>query len=137
MSLDRSLTRRGTTAALTVLMAAALGAARTGAAGADTAAPQTRQIASSACCVCLAVPGLRPLLLLTWLPPTPVVAPEALAAPYADQLGGGSTATGLLLGAAPAGSVLGEILAGTLLRPSVRVRLVLPLGGLMFVPLTS
>ncbi|MEU0388283.1 hypothetical protein [Streptomyces chartreusis] len=43
----RSLTRRGTTAALTVLMAAALGAAGAGASSADTAAPQTRQIASS------------------------------------------------------------------------------------------
>ncbi len=82
-----------------------------------------------------AVPGLRPLLLFTWLPPTLVVAPEALAATYADRLGGGSTATGLLLGAAPAGSVIGEILAGTLLRPGARVRLVLPLGCLMFVPL--
>ncbi|MCQ9184600.1 MFS transporter [Streptomyces sp. IBSBF 2953] len=80
-------------------------------------------------------PGLRPLLLLTWLPPTLVVAPEALAAAYADQLGGGSTATGLLLGAAPTGSVIGEVLAGTLLRPGTRVRLVLPLGCLMFVPL--
>ncbi|WP_236067830.1 MFS transporter, partial [Streptomyces brasiliscabiei] len=83
----------------------------------------------------LATPGLRPLLLLTWLPPTLVVAPEALAAPYADQLGGGSGAIGLLLCAAPAGSVLGEILAGTLLPPGARVRLVLPLGCLMFVPL--
>lgn len=40
-------TRRGTAAALTVLMAAALGAAGAGASNADTAAPQTRQIASS------------------------------------------------------------------------------------------
>ncbi|MDQ1013745.1 hypothetical protein [Streptomyces afghaniensis] len=47
MSLTRSLTRRGTTAALTVLMTAALGAAGAGAAGADTTARQTRQIASS------------------------------------------------------------------------------------------
>lgn len=45
MSLAR--TRRGTAAALTVLMAAALGAAGTGASNADTAAPQTRQIASA------------------------------------------------------------------------------------------
>jgi hypothetical protein len=47
MSLARSLIRRGTTAAVTVLMAAALGAAGTGASSADSAAPQTRQIASS------------------------------------------------------------------------------------------
>jgi MFS family permease len=83
----------------------------------------------------LTVPGLRRLLLLTWLPPAFVVAPEALAAPYADRIDGGSTATGLLLCAAPAGSVLGEILAGTLLRPGTRVRMVVPCGCLMFVPL--
>ncbi|WDV49125.1 hypothetical protein PV963_00615 [Streptomyces coeruleorubidus] len=47
MSLARSRTRRGATAALTVLMAAALGAAGAGASNAGTAAPQTRQIASS------------------------------------------------------------------------------------------
>ncbi|UUU26853.1 hypothetical protein [Streptomyces sp. DSM 40750] len=45
MSLAR--TRRRTAAALTVVMAAALGAAGAGASNADTAAPQTRQIASS------------------------------------------------------------------------------------------
>lgn len=40
-------TRRGTAAALTVLMAAALQAAGAGASNADPAAPRTRQIASS------------------------------------------------------------------------------------------
>lgn len=43
----RSRTRRGTAAALTALMAAALGAAGTGASNAEPAAPQQRQIASS------------------------------------------------------------------------------------------
>jgi hypothetical protein len=47
MSLDRTRLRRGTAAGLTVLMAAALGAAGAGASTAGTAAPQTRQIASS------------------------------------------------------------------------------------------
>lgn len=47
MSLARTRTRRGTAAALTALMAAALGAAGAGASNAGTAAPQTRQIASS------------------------------------------------------------------------------------------
>ncbi|MFM9693354.1 hypothetical protein [Streptomyces europaeiscabiei] len=40
-------TRRGTAAALTVLLAAALGAAGAGASNADSAAPKTQQIASS------------------------------------------------------------------------------------------
>ncbi|WP_340561903.1 MFS transporter [Streptomyces sp. GSL17-111] len=83
----------------------------------------------------LAVPGLRPLLLLTWLPPAFAVAPEALASPYADELGGGSAAVGLLLCAAPAGSVVGELLAGTLLSARTRVRMMLPTAVLMFVPL--
>ncbi|MCK8678123.1 MFS transporter [Streptomyces lichenis] len=83
----------------------------------------------------LAVPGLRPLLLLTWLPPAFAVAPEALAAPYADELGGGPAAVGLLLCAAPAGSVVGELLAGTLLTARTRVRMVLPTALLMFLPL--
>ncbi|MFI8306057.1 hypothetical protein ACIF80_21955 [Streptomyces sp. NPDC085927] len=43
----RSRTRRGTAAALTVLTAAALGAAGAGAPNAGAAAPQQRQIASS------------------------------------------------------------------------------------------
>ncbi|MBL3808388.1 MFS transporter [Streptomyces sp. BRB081] len=83
----------------------------------------------------LAVPGLRPLLLLTWLPPAFAVAPEALASPYADELGGGPAAVGLLLCAAPAGSVVGELLAGTLLTARTRVRMVLPTAVLMFLPL--
>ena len=47
MSLARTRTRYGTAAAVTVLMAAALGAAGTGASNATTTAQQTRQIASS------------------------------------------------------------------------------------------
>ncbi|MFE7273408.1 hypothetical protein [Streptomyces sp. NPDC057623] len=47
MSLARIRTRRGTAAVLTALMAAALGAAGAGSSNAGTAAPQTRQIASS------------------------------------------------------------------------------------------
>lgn len=83
----------------------------------------------------LAVPGLRPLLLLTWLPPAFAVAPEALASPYADEVGGGPAAVGLLLCAAPAGSVAGELLVGTLLTAGTRVRMVLPTAVLMFLPL--
>jgi hypothetical protein len=48
----------------------------------------------------------RTLLLLAWLIGWYVV-PEALAAPYADQLGAGPVAVGLLMAAVPLGSVLG------------------------------
>ncbi|MFD4985429.1 MFS transporter [Streptomyces sp. NPDC058374] len=83
----------------------------------------------------LAVPGLRPLLLLTWLPPALAVAPEALAAPYAAELGAGPGGAALLLCAAPAGSVAGELLYGTLLSPRTRARLLVPSAVLIFVPL--
>ncbi|MDX3667332.1 hypothetical protein [Streptomyces europaeiscabiei] len=45
--MNSTRTRRGTAAALTVLLATALGAAGAGASNADSAAPKTRQIASS------------------------------------------------------------------------------------------
>ncbi|MDX3580956.1 hypothetical protein [Streptomyces europaeiscabiei] len=45
--MNSTRTRRGTAAALTVLLAAALGAAGAGASNADSAAPKTQQIASS------------------------------------------------------------------------------------------
>jgi hypothetical protein len=44
---NRNRTRRAVTAAVTLLMVTVLGAAGAGASNADTAAPQTRQIASS------------------------------------------------------------------------------------------
>ncbi|KFF98654.1 hypothetical protein IQ62_23765 [Streptomyces scabiei] len=45
--MNSTRTRRGTAATLTVLLAAALGAAGAGASNADSAAPKTQQIASS------------------------------------------------------------------------------------------
>ncbi|MDX3843320.1 hypothetical protein [Streptomyces europaeiscabiei] len=45
--MNSTRTRRGTAAALTVLLATTLGAAGAGASNADSAAPKTRQIASS------------------------------------------------------------------------------------------
>jgi MFS family permease len=49
---------------------------------------------------------LRWLLLLAWLPVF-LIAPEAVAPAYARSLGGGATATGLLMAAMPAGTALG------------------------------
>ncbi|UNS99040.1 MFS transporter [Streptomyces tubbatahanensis] len=78
---------------------------------------------------------VRSLLLLCWLPPTFAVVPEGLAAPYADDLGAGPVAVGLLLAAGPVGSVAGELAVGTLLRPAARERLVLPLASALLLPL--
>ena len=51
-------------------------------------------------------PLLRWLLLLAWMPVF-FIAPEAIAPAYAHSLGGGATATGLLMAAQPAGMALG------------------------------
>lgn len=83
----------------------------------------------------LAIRQLRPLLLLTWLPPVFVVAPEALAVPYAEQLGSTSVLVGLLLCGAPVGSVLGELATGLSAPARTRVRLMFPFAILMFLPL--
>ncbi|MGW9348380.1 MFS transporter [Nocardiopsis flavescens] len=80
-------------------------------------------------------PRLRVLLALTWFPPVLGVSAEALAAPLADGLGGGPALVALLLSATPAGMIAGTFLAGSLLTDAQRVRAVVPLGLLTFVPL--
>ncbi|MFJ3302826.1 MFS transporter [Streptomyces sp. NPDC086549] len=77
---------------------------------------------------------IRVLLLLFWVPPMFAVAPEALVAPYADELGAGSTGLGLLMCALPVGTVAGEVLAGSRLRPVTRERITLPLVCLTLLP---
>lgn len=54
---------------------------------------------------------LRALVGLGWLAGF-VVLPEGLAAPFADEAGGGAAAVGILLAAHPAGMVLGATLLG-------------------------
>jgi len=51
-------------------------------------------------------PLLRCLVLFAWLPVF-FIAPEAIAPAYARSLGGGATATGLLMAAMPAGTAIG------------------------------
>jgi MFS family permease len=77
---------------------------------------------------------VRVLLLLFWLPPMFSVVPEALAAPYADDLGAGSTGLGLLMCALPVGTLAGEIWAGARLAPAVRERIALPLICVTLLP---
>ncbi|MEV6114898.1 MFS transporter [Streptomyces sp. NPDC052109] len=77
---------------------------------------------------------VRVLLLLFWVPAAFSVVPEALAAPYADELGGGSTGLGLLMCALPVGTVAGELFAGARLRPVARERVALPLLCLTLLP---
>ncbi|WP_407549913.1 MFS transporter [Streptomyces sp. Pv4-95] len=77
---------------------------------------------------------VRALLLLSWLPPTFVVVPEALLIPYSDRLGVGPAGLGLLMCSMPVGAVLAETLVGSLLGPRARTRLTFPMGLFAVLP---
>lgn len=68
-------------------------------------------------------PGRRALVLLVWMVGLYVV-PEALAAPYAAELGAGTAVVGLLMAADPLGSVLGAWLFIRFVPPQRRSRLI-------------
>ncbi|MFE5515696.1 MFS transporter [Streptomyces sp. NPDC056529] len=71
---------------------------------------------------------VRALMVMFWVPPFFAVVPEALAAPYADEIGVSTAALGLLMCALPVGTITGELLAGSFLSAAARSRLVLPLA---------
>jgi predicted MFS family arabinose efflux permease len=79
-------------------------------------------------------PRRRALVALAWLVGWYVV-PEALAAPYADQLGAGPAVVGLLMAADPLGSVLGAWLFVRFVPAPTRARLVGVLAVAAGVPL--
>jgi len=78
---------------------------------------------------------VRAMMLLFWLPALFVVAPEALAAPYADEAGLGPAALGLLMCAMPVGHIAAELYVGSALSPRLRSRLVLPVAATGLLPL--
>jgi len=78
-------------------------------------------------------PKLRTLVILATIAGFYVTV-EGLAVPYADEIGQGPTAAGLLLAASPAGAVVGMWLI-TLWPPERRMRLLGPLAALACVPL--
>jgi predicted MFS family arabinose efflux permease len=63
------------------------------------------------------------------------IVPEAIAPAYAASLGHGATGVGLIMASVAAGSVLGGLAIGRLVRPARRVRLMYPLAVLGAVPL--
>ncbi|MCG7523756.1 MFS transporter [Streptomyces sp. OfavH-34-F] len=80
---------------------------------------------------------LRSLLLLGWLAGF-IVLPEGLAAPFADEAGGGAYTVGLLLASHPAGMVLGAALLGrSEVGDETRRRLLGPLAVAANVPLVA
>lgn len=82
----------------------------------------------------LSTPSIRRLMLFGWLVATCSVAPEALAAPYVEGIGGSASLVGWWLVALPLGMALGDVLGVWLLRASTQRRLVGPLAAWMFLP---
>lgn len=85
--------------------------------------------------VVLADRRIRALMLLFWVPALFVVAPEALAAPYADAIGVGPAALGLLMCSMAVGHIGAELYTGTVLGPRARSRIVLPVAAFGLLPL--
>jgi hypothetical protein len=74
-------------------------------------------------------------LLFSWLVPACVVAPEALAAPYATHIGQPARAAGFLLMGLPIGTVAADIIAARMLTSRVQRRIIVPAALLSFAPL--
>ncbi len=81
-------------------------------------------------------PHLRVLVLLALLCGFYAV-PEALAAPYAEHLGGGPGSTGLLMAAQPLGAAVGAVGLTRLAGAPTRMRLVAPLSLLAMLALVA
>jgi len=82
----------------------------------------------------LANAELRRLLLLGWLVPMFVVAPEALAAPYVAAQHASSGLVGWWLTALPVGIIAGDVLGVRFLSGRSQRRLVVPVAAAGFVP---
>jgi MFS family permease len=78
--------------------------------------------------------SLRALLVLAWVMTLALVAPEAVALPYAAAHGASTTAGGVLLAAVPFGAVIGVGVVGRW-RPVIQVRRMLPLATCAPLPL--
>jgi MFS family permease len=79
-------------------------------------------------------PSLRALLVLAWVMTLVLVAPEAVALPYAAAHGADAKAGGVLLAAVPFGAVLGVAVVGRW-HPVTQVRRMLPLASCAPLPL--
>jgi hypothetical protein len=82
-------------------------------------------------------PRIRALLLMWWVPPMFFSVAEGVAAPFADASGAGSLGFGIFLAAMPAGAVVSEVLAGTLLTPATRDRIAVPLAAVSLLPMAA
>jgi MFS family permease len=78
---------------------------------------------------------ILPLMLIVWLVPLYLIAPEALATAYADELHRGPTAVGIFMASAAGGLILGSAVLTRLVSPSRRLLLIRPLGVAGALPL--
>lgn len=83
----------------------------------------------------LAVKPLRRNLMLAWCVAPLVVAPEALANPYAAERGLSTAELGLMMAAGPLGCCIGEFAAMWRLTAARQVKLIVPLACLTLIPL--
>jgi MFS family permease len=79
-------------------------------------------------------PRLLAIVAVLWVTTGFVYASEGIAAPLADELGGGATALGVLLAANPLGLTLGGLVIARLVPPARREGLVVPLVALSLAP---
>jgi MFS family permease len=80
--------------------------------------------------------SLRALLVLAWVMTLVLVAPEAVALPYAASHGDDAKVGGVLLAAVPFGAVIGVAMVGSW-RPIAQVRRMLPLATCAPLPLLA
>jgi predicted MFS family arabinose efflux permease len=80
---------------------------------------------------------LGSLALIIWLCAAFYIAPEALAAPYAHQVGSGSVTVGLLMAADPIGTMVGAFVVVQLTPTRYHDRLTFPLAIATAVPLMA
>jgi MFS family permease len=80
-------------------------------------------------------PTLRSILLLAWVGAAFGVVPEGLAVTYADAVGAGSFAVGMLMSADPIGFAVAVMVLGRFTPADTRQRLMVPLAAGGFVPL--
>jgi len=80
---------------------------------------------------------LRRILLFSWLVPACLVAPEALAAPYAAHIGQPARAAGFLLMGIPIGTVAADVIAARLLPYRLQRRIIVPAALLSCAPLAA
>jgi hypothetical protein len=104
-------------------------------ASSDSSSPYVRASRGSGLALVWRHPGLRSLTGMAWLAGC-YIAPEGLAAPYADAVGASTAvAVGVIMASDPVGSVIGALVFGRFVSEATRSRALAPLALLAGLPL--